>query len=255
MEKQVPNLGEINSTIQTLLFSGAITELVEYMDFNIERFNEMVLSSINKTISKPSNLRFLIDKLLNDRNQLKTIRENSYCHENGFHKIVLLYGNNFKLRLHHFGKTGKAGKENVHDHRWPFVSTILKGALHMEMFTVTNEINNSEQLLHHIYDSDKVGGSYKAQLQGVSNLKMVEKMSFHAGLTYILPAEILHRITNTENQECITLILTGKPVNSKCNLFARNILTDEEKKTPRYTNDELLHHLSNLGETVYPKNN
>jgi hypothetical protein len=57
-------------------------------------------------------------------NDAQSIGQRSYLHENGFYKLVLGKNKNFAIRMHHFCLHSK---ENVHDHRWPFVSTMLWG--------------------------------------------------------------------------------------------------------------------------------
>jgi hypothetical protein len=255
MKTQTPSLIQICTNLQEQMIKGDLRAMQEFIDESVSLYNEGALPLINMVLSKPSNLKLLISKILNCRAEFEAVRANSYCHENGFHKIVMLQGKNFKLRLHHFGATSKAAMENVHDHRWPFASSILKGNLHMEMFEVADVPENTELLLHHVYHADKSSGAYQAHLEGVAALKRVKKVSFSEGTTYLLMPDALHRIVNDDQQESITMILTGKPVSSTCNLYARRPLTAEEKQTPCYTSEVLRAQLNLISELIYPQHN
>ena len=243
MKVKSPTRSILYTQIQELLINGKFQALCNFIDTSIAKHDVRVLADINSALSKPSMLRILISKILKNEDCFQITCSNSYCHENGFHKIVLLKGENFKLRLHHFGITGKAAMENIHDHRWPFASSILKGNLHMEFFELNNNSEDGELLLHHIYNSDKSSGSYEASLNGVARLKQIKKVIFSEGSTYLLLPQELHRIINNEQQESITLILTGMPVSESCNLYSRRTLTVAEKQTPNYSESTLRSHL------------
>ena len=70
----------------------------------------------------------------------------------------------------------------------------------------------------------------------------------------MLPEE-LHRIKNLEGQESLTLILTGKPENNTCNLFALREINDEEKNTLKYEEEEIRKMLENNMEKIFPQKN
>lgn len=258
MNTQTPDMPKICTNLQELLVRGDLAGLQLLMDESILLYNEQVLPAINQVLSRPANVSLLIQSILNKPIAFEAVRKGSYCHENGFHKIVLLQGKYFKLRLHHFGATGKVAMENIHDHRWPFASSILKGDLHMDLFELCDPgeaAEHEELLLHHVYHSDKSSGAYQANLQGVANLKRVQRVCFPEGFTYLLLPDALHRIVNEQNQESITLILTGKPVSNTCNLYARRTITQDEKQTPAYPAQSLRQQLQRISEIIYPKNN
>jgi hypothetical protein len=181
--------------------------------------------------------------------------DESYYHENGFHKIVLLSGKNFKLRLHHFGVSSKIPMENIHDHRWAFASTILSGTLEMDMFKLSQIVRDENKLIHYVYNSDKSTGSYSTDKIGMVSLNKIESRFYEAGETYLMLPQELHRIKNQEGQESLTLILTGKPENNTCNLFALREINDEEKNTVKYEASELIKMLEKNIEKIFPQKN
>lgn len=214
-----------------------------------------LLAAAHAEITSPFRLRLLIETILRNENWFNKVLEESYYHENGFHKIVLLEGTLFKFRLHHFGSSAKIPMENIHDHRWPFASGVLYGRLHMSMFTTTGDEKISEKLLHYRYDSNKNNGSYGTDLIGSAYLKICEERIYHPGDNYFMDTHELHRITNSLGDESITAILTGKPIRRKCNLFAKRPITSSEKKPKKYSKEALSAMLRILAEKIYPMNN
>ena len=227
----------------TGLFSNLVTDYLNN--------DEKVLEVINKILSIPSNIKKLIDLIVHNEFLFDEVSAKSYCHENGFHKYVLLEGKYYKIRLHHFGAMQKAPMENIHDHRWPFASTILKGRLNMEMYEQCPINDKEELLLHYIYNSDKSKGFYETTLKGVVGMRKINEINFEKGQSYLLTPEALHRITNKD--ECITLIITGKPSGNKCNLYAKREITNEEKETKKYTKDHLKLNLNKISAELHNK--
>ena len=87
------------------------------------------------------------------------------------------------------------------------------------------------------------------------SLNKIESRFFQCGETYLMLPDELHRIKNQEGQESITLILTGKPENNTCNLFALREISDDEKNTIKYGEDELRKMLENNIEKIFPQKN
>lgn len=88
-----------------------------------------------------SQVKALLQSILNTPAQLATIAKRSYWHGNGFLKIVLL-DQGYKLRLH-IWCNGVVCEENIHSHRWGFASHVLQGALRSEIWQ--DGTDNQEQ--------------------------------------------------------------------------------------------------------------
>ncbi len=249
------SLEQLQSEINEIILNGQLGELATMLDDIIDLSSGEILTSINKMLAIPANLSMLTRTILNNPAILNKVVEESYYHENGFHKIVLLSGRNFKLRLHHFGVAAKIPMENIHDHRWPFASTILSGELKMDIFRVSEQRKNTEALYHFIYGSDKSNGSYTTDLVGKVYLEKAETRIYKPGESYLMLPDELHRIKNSEGQESVTLILTGKPVGGQCNLYAKRHILDKERKTITYQQEDLSNMLSSLIEKIYPQQN
>jgi hypothetical protein len=243
---------QLQAEIANFLLSKRVELLTEYIDFMIGRYGSEVLILINSVLAEPYLLNLLIQQVRGKENVFRAVMKGSYHHENGFHKIVLLNGSNFKLRLHHFGAVEKAPMENIHNHRWSFASTILSGELKMELFQREYCQGRSEELYHFVYGSDKSSGVYSTELMGMEILYKSQSKKISAGQSYLMLPEELHRITNLPGQESMTLILTGKPLSKNCDLYAKRPILDDEKQIVNYTGERLEEILKNIQETIYP---
>lgn len=199
----------------------------------VEIMDQCLVENLGHIVEHVCQNHILFDKCLG----------NSYRHANGFDKIVLLSGSNFKLRLHRFVPDDKQvpPAEHVHNHRWPFASHILQGKLNMDLFEETE--NTSACLFHkYIYNSDKIDGGFSAEYMGINNVSCVARdVQYESGTTYSMEPEELHRIRqDVALAPTTTLMLTGKPISTTCKLFSNTRLTFEETRTQPYSREELL---------------
>jgi hypothetical protein len=249
------NILECKSFIRNFILNRNINELVEAIDELLNNNSSEILTLINQSLSEPDTLSLLIKRIIDSPLMFAKTLDQSYYHENGFHKIVLLSGKQFKLRLHHFGVSSKIPMENIHDHRWAFASTILSGTLEMDMFEQSQYVIDENKLIHYVYNSDKSTGSYSTDKIGMVSLNKIETRFYEVGETYLMLPDELHRIKNQEGQESLTLILTGKPENNTCNLYALREIEDEEKNTVKYEALYLKKMLEENIEKIFPQKN
>jgi len=183
-------------------------------------------------------LQNLVDSVVNTPDLWRETLKSSYRHANGFHKIVLLQGHNFKLRLHHFVPTSTLPPaEHIHDHRWPFASHIVKGNLCMDLFELAGT-NDGFPTHAFLYDSAKDDGGFTATYEGLQDVSHLKNVTYEQGTTYHMQPEEMHRIiANTE--PCTTLMLTGKPISTFCHFYAQTEPTFEQTRTIPYTPAEL----------------
>ena len=250
MKESKLQLLKIEDNLRHLIIVGNAGEVFGYLDSLVKHFNEEVLTRINELIAEPEILSMLIRRIIHDRNLLTRVLKESYYHENGFHKIVLAAGEHFKLRLHHFGSSTKMPMENIHDHRWPFASNILLGSLKMDIFQPHE--SEGEKLIHYRYNSQKSNGAYGIAPLGYKKLTLVRSVEYKAGEQYLMPTTHLHRIINKPGEESITLVLTGKPTSSVCNLYARRSITQVEQQPLKYEEKVLEKMLQSIVEKIYP---
>jgi hypothetical protein len=197
----------------------------------------------------------IIGSILEDEDLLQGCLKSSYRHANGFDKIVLLSGPNFKLRLHRFVQDPTKQPppaEHVHNHRWPFASRIIDGSLCMDLFAETGgEDPNSPIPFHkYIYHSQKEDGGFNASYVGVRGLVCISESVWHEqGTTYCMSPEEMHRII-CSHESVTTLMLTGKPISSTCNLLSNTRLSFEQTRTQPYDREQLLEILGSYNSKV-----
>lgn len=205
---------------------------------------QTVVSSVIGLLSQADHFQALITNLLGDTDSVKAIQAASYYHKNGFDKIVLLSGKNFKLRLHHFYPPGqKQPMENVHDHRWDFSSSILFGDMGMKIYK--EDVNGDDLRYGYLYSPVK-GGKYSPKFQDMIRVQCTENRRYAAGQHYFMPNDIMHRITDMGQQGCITLMMTGPGDRPTCKLYAAQPFVQKDCTTPRYTCTEIKDKLNGL---------
>jgi hypothetical protein len=241
------------SNLYSALVIGDLNLIKNEVDQLISENGTEVLVMVNAFLAQPAHLTLLVRHILHQEAALTQVVNDSYYHENGFHKIVLLSGRCFKLRLHHFGAGVKLPMENVHDHRWPFASSILAGSMKMDLFQVSE--TEGEPVVHYCYHSDKSKGSYETARIGEKFVKRTRRKVYKAGQQYLMLPEDLHRIVNKRGEESITLILTGNPVGQTCNLYARRDILDEEKTPVPYQQLQMNRMLGDIVEKIFPSKN
>lgn len=193
---------------------------------------------VSRFLSSDEVLLKLIEKILNDKTCFARMVAESYYHQNGFDKIVLLSGEGFKVRLHHFhAQSQNAPMENIHDHRWPFASTILNGRFDMLMFEETECAGELRKL--YTYYSDKSTGQYRTDLVGERKLKCIGKYTMEEGVSYIMLPHELHSIVHLPQSEAITLIVTGNNERETCKLYAKGEIEDEQRFMVPYDSEWL----------------
>ena len=243
----------LSSKLFELMNMGNIVTLKNHIDKLIESEGDAAIIEVNSFFSMPANLSFLIKLILKNSDMMKSVLDESYYHENGFHKLVMLSGKNFKLRLHHFGNNVRIPMENVHDHRWAFASTILSGELKMKLFKANKR--GGEPVIHYKYDSNKISGKYETFEMGKTHVKVIKEKVYKTGEQYFMGTSDLHRITNNPFEESITLILTGMPISNVCNLYASRPINQAEKTPAKYDSHILTQMLKSLSEKIYPQYN
>lgn len=167
------------------------------------------------------------------------ILSNSYMHDNGFEKWVLINNPAYKLRLHIYEDSRLVPQENRHNHSWDFASCIVEGCLQNTIYT-NDEANGEEELFHYQY-SPIEGDAYGTKFLNKTRLRKMSDINLSQGTAYFMPAEVVHRISyeQTFKQRTITFMLTGNRKNYNCDLFSEHKFTEEKKLTKRFSAEEM----------------
>lgn len=150
----------------------------------------------------------LLEAILKDTSSLKQICQRSYQHGNGFLKVVLL-DRGYKLRLH-IWFAGQSCEENIHDHRWSFASHILTGTLRSEIWRDVSAADahslSTEEFQYHAANARHPAHKIK---QADCLLQRESELAYHAGQSYVMPEQKLHRIINPGDQLVATIMCTA----------------------------------------------
>lgn len=167
------------------------------------------------------------------------VLSNSYMHDNGFEKWVLINNADFKLRLHVYEDTRLIPQENRHNHSWDFASYIIEGTLQNTIYEIDSE--KGDELLHHYKYSPVLGDNYSTEFLEMVKLKKMTDINLSPNTAYFMPADVIHRISyeQTFKQRTITLMLTSKRKNYNCDLFSEHVFTEEKMPTSKFSKQEL----------------
>lgn len=127
-------------------------------------------------------------------------------HPNGFLKIRLrLFSDGSALRLHVWRPSSTA---NPHNHRWDFVSAILKGKL-VEKLLLKSQSDRSEK-----YSVYKYSGKTLKKTKDVVYKSVMDSNLFLPGVTYFRGCQDIHVVENLK-EESVSLVCTSPPVSSR----------------------------------------
>lgn len=144
------------------------------------------------------------------KQNLNIIAQRSYVHENGFYKIVLDKSSTHQLRLHIWNGDFK-NDENIHNHRFHFVSELLIGKYKEEIY---QKSEYGEEFYTYNYDPSN---ELSYSLKKIDNIKICkEKTLEHSqGDTISRNASMFHRVIPMTS-EVVSLFLTTGNLSNNC---------------------------------------
>ncbi|MEU9048820.1 hypothetical protein AB0D37_00180 [Streptomyces sp. NPDC048384] len=163
-------------------------------------------------LGSPDRLLELIDELASGEGDPDGCARLSYRHVLGFDKLLLIDGGPRRmLRAHvwHPG-AGAIGEEDIHNHRSPLASYVVRGRLAMELYEVGD---GSGDLAAARYEESLAERSADWVLRpaGPARLRLTHVGQYAAGSSYALPAHTLHRAWCDTDVPTVTLFLeTGE---------------------------------------------
>ncbi|UOP05016.1 hypothetical protein [Conchiformibius kuhniae] len=180
------------------------------------------LAHLLQTYCTLPNIQTIIQTdILPSSSLLNALAARSYFHGNGFLKIVLLEHRCYKLRLHIWFPNAIC-EENIHNHCWHFASHILYGALKTELW---QDVKHDTPCPHAVQMFDEYRYLAKTPNSpptiknlGQTQLFKQQDITHHAGESYTMPCNQLHRINKTSGNMVATIMCTV-PVRKHNRLF------------------------------------
>jgi hypothetical protein len=123
----------------------------------------------------------------------------------GFIQVKL----NDSERMHFYHPDFQREREELHNHRYDFRSTIIRGVLYQEIYEFCNTRETLIPPTHELYETDCLSHKEEVVIQG-QGIPMLEYSGYHSvGSEYSLPHSSLHRV---EAQSCVTFLRRGAKV-------------------------------------------
>jgi hypothetical protein len=168
-------------------------------------------------LAQPALLIELLQSLYGDPQMVEACARLSYLHPLGFHKLMLVNASPiFELRCHAWWPDSSPGADHVHDHRFAFISAVVRGGYQMEVFQ-TDPTGTPALEYHEIVSP---GTGWILNPIGISRLRLLSSAQHGQGTSYALEADALHRVIVPPGNLCITLVLRTALMGSKTRVFA-----------------------------------
>ncbi|WP_447040731.1 hypothetical protein [Streptomyces sp. DSM 118878] len=132
----------------------------------------------------------------------------SYRHVLGFDKLLLIDGGPRHMLRAHIWHPGAGAREDVHNHRSPLASHVVRGALGMELYEAAHAASDGGVPASWYRESlSGDGGDWLLQPAGGARLRLTLTMEYAAGSGYALPPDVLHRAWCASAGPTVTLFL------------------------------------------------
>ncbi|GGR96906.1 hypothetical protein GCM10010252_39440 [Streptomyces aureoverticillatus] len=158
-------------------------------------------------LGSPERLLALVAELASGAGDPSGCARLSYRHILGFDKLLLIdVGTRHMLRAHvwHPG-SHRAGREDIHNHRSPLASYVVRGALGMELYETAGD--GPLAAARYRESLSEEAGDWLLEPAGRTRLRLTQTAEYAAGSGYALPSYALHRAWCASPGTAVTLFL------------------------------------------------
>jgi hypothetical protein len=169
-------------------------------------------------------VRSLLDMVRTDPSLTDEVAARSYWHSNGFAKLLVHLdpATDVRLRLHVWSADRAAGYENVHDHRWPFASMVLCGALEVEEFSdVDADRPGAVRCTALRYDGADGRPDNRLVPTGKTGLRSMGRRRYGAPGTHVCDTGVLHAVRALDGPLTSTLVVQGAARSRTARVYQR----------------------------------
>ncbi|MFI7337539.1 hypothetical protein ACIBUY_06300 [Streptomyces sp. NPDC050085] len=135
----------------------------------------------------------------------------SYRHVLGFDKLLLVDGGPHHMLRAHIWHPGAHSPEDIHNHRSPLASHIVRGSLRMELYADdaddADDAGGGEEAARYQESLARNSADWLLVPAGPARLRLTQVAEYAAGSSYALPAHTLHRAWSTAAGPTVTLFL------------------------------------------------
>lgn len=171
---------------------------------NNEKTREELLHLLNTGM-----LRKLIENLINNPRELDEVARRSYCHNNGFFKVLLLDKRpRYSVRFHIWPEQ-PFQECDIHNHPWDMSGLVLNGSYEWPIYILehTQENNNCFSLYECHYFKDYSGHLFCKN----GNVKIIEigKHNLQQGDIFRLLSTQYHSVKKNNSMLADSIVITG----------------------------------------------
>jgi hypothetical protein len=170
------------------------------------------------TIARPASLTALISSITADSDLVESCAARSFHHPLGFDKIMLVNCSPlYTLRIHAWWPFQTCAAEHVHNHRFDFLSFVLRGGYCMQTFRPATDgiaMTRYQEAL----GSDR---NWELRKIGPAYIQPADTRVLKQGAGYALRSDVLHKVTVEPNTLCFTMFLQTMPVRDTTEVYTR----------------------------------
>lgn len=205
-----------------------ISDLIERIDPNSAEIAELRLRQLD--------VIELFEACINPASRaiLDLIMQESYRHANGFYRISFpaTSSSPVRIRLHVWPSEQDPGSSeavpDAHNHKWPFASRVLAGALSHDILHVRLGHGPYEHFRH-----VDMGYGYEFIRSGRASLDLVRVEVTTEGTAYRMVPETVHRVLPQDGQYAATLVAELERLNDTTDVFAEDNRHGNEQIRPQ----------------------
>jgi hypothetical protein len=190
--------------------SEILPKPIQLLDAELSRLlqqsarNRTRLVSLALAYGGHEQIRAILRAVCESEQLLVSCASRSLAHPLGFDKFALLSSEYYQVRLHIWWPEGIRGREDIHNHRFSFISAVIVGQVNVGVY----EIARPGTAMMRFREHRELGGSSYRYVQ-LDNVQVQQSgsSSFAAGSAYYLRSSTLHRVDVASGTLAATLFV------------------------------------------------
>jgi hypothetical protein len=146
----------------------------------------------------------ILEAVCEDELLLASCARSSVAHPLGFDKFALMSSDLYQVRLHIWWPGGMRGREDIHNHRFPFVSAVIVGQLNISIYKIAR---TGTAMLRFQENRQAGGAGYRYVRLANVQVRQSGGSSCAAGNAYYMRSDILHRVDVADSNLAATLFV------------------------------------------------
>ena len=177
------------------MFSESLPEPVQQLDTELSRLlprlarNRARIVSLALECCDRLQIRNIVEAICEDERLLARCASRSLAHPLGFDKFTLMTSELYQVRLHIWWPNEGRGREDIHNHRFSFVSAVILGQVEVTIYDLAKPGTVMMQYREH---RRRGGASYQYVQMDSVQVQVASAFSLAPGSAYYLRSSALH---------------------------------------------------------------